>query len=102
MFRDFVRELCGRIKVFHKLNEIQILDVIRYALLLQHPSDLDEAISRENANLSACSMPYSFGHLLHRIIMALSAASAILNLSQNSVDGVRYTNEFQYTENETS
>ena len=34
--------------------------------------------------------------------MALSAASAILNLSQNSVDGVRYTNEFQYTENETS
>ena len=30
----------------------QILDVIRYVLLLQHPSDLEEVTSRENANLS--------------------------------------------------
>ena len=29
----------------------QILDVIRYVLLLQHPSDLEEVTSRENANL---------------------------------------------------
>ena len=31
--------------------QAQILDVIRYVLLLQHPSDLDEVTS-ENANLS--------------------------------------------------
>ena len=29
----------------------QILDVIRYVLLLKHPSDLEEVTSRENANL---------------------------------------------------
>ena len=33
--------------------QAQILDVIRYVLLLQHPSDLEEVTSRENANLSA-------------------------------------------------
>ena len=33
--------------------QAQILDVIRYVLLLQHPSDLDEVTSRENAKLSA-------------------------------------------------
>ena len=33
-------------------RQAQILDVIRYFLLLQHPSDLDEVTSRENANLS--------------------------------------------------
>ena len=32
--------------------QAQILDVIRYVLLLQHPSDLEEVTSRENANLS--------------------------------------------------
>ena len=32
--------------------QAQILDVIRYVLLPQHPSDLDEVTSRENANLS--------------------------------------------------
>ena len=32
-------------------GQAQILDVIRYVLLLQHPSDLDEVTS-ENANLS--------------------------------------------------
>ena len=32
--------------------QAQILDVIRYVLLLQHPSDLDEVTRRENANLS--------------------------------------------------
>ena len=31
--------------------QAQILDVIRYVLLLQHPSDLEEVTSRENANL---------------------------------------------------
>ena len=33
-------------------GQAQILDVIRYVLLLQHPSDLEEVTSRENANLS--------------------------------------------------
>ena len=32
--------------------QAQILDVIRYILFLQHPSDLEEVTSRENANLS--------------------------------------------------
>ena len=32
--------------------QAQILEVIRYVLLLQHPSDLEEVTSRENANLS--------------------------------------------------
>ena len=32
--------------------QAQILDVILYVLLLQHPSDLEEVTSRENANLS--------------------------------------------------
>ena len=31
--------------------QAQILDVIRYVLLLQHPGDLEEVTSRENANL---------------------------------------------------
>ena len=31
--------------------QAQILDVIRYVLLLQLPSDLEEVTSRENANL---------------------------------------------------
>ena len=31
--------------------QAQILDVIRYVLLLQHPSDLEEVTSRENADL---------------------------------------------------
>ena len=30
--------------------QAQILDVIRYVLLLQHPSDLDEVTSREKAH----------------------------------------------------
>ena len=32
--------------------QAQIPDVIRYVLLLQHPSDPEEVTSRENANLS--------------------------------------------------
>ena len=32
--------------------QAQNLDVIRYVLFLQHPSDLEEVTSRENANLS--------------------------------------------------
>ena len=31
--------------------QAQILDVIRYVLLLKHPSDLEEVTIRENANL---------------------------------------------------
>ena len=31
--------------------QVQILDVIRYVLLLQQPSDREDVTSRENANL---------------------------------------------------
>ena len=31
--------------------QAQILDMIRYVLLLQHPSELEEVIILENANL---------------------------------------------------
>ena len=49
--------------------QAQILDVIRYVLLLQHPSDLDEVtISRENANLSTIKT----GSIVPREISSLS------------------------------
>ena len=63
--------------------------MIRHVLLLQHPSDLDEVIIRKNANLSTSSMGNSFGHLLNRVTVASSAASAILNLSERRVDAVK-------------
>ena len=66
-----------------------ILDMIRHVLLLQHPSDLDEVIIRKNANLSTSSMEYSSWHLLNRVTVASSAASAILNLSERRVDAVK-------------
>ena len=62
-----------------------ILDVIRHVLLLQHPSDLDEVIIRKNANLSTSLIEYSSWHLLNRVTVASSAASAILNLSERRV-----------------
>ena len=64
------------------------MDVIHYVLLLQHPSDLDEVIIRKNANLSTSSMEYSW-HLLHRVTVASSAASAILILSERRVDAAK-------------
>ena len=63
--------------------------MIRYVLLLQHPSDLDEVIIRKNANLSTSSMEYSSSHLLNRVTVASSATSAILNLSERRVDAVK-------------
>ena len=48
--------------------QAQILDVIRYGLLLQHPSDLDEVASRENANLSTINT----GSIVSREIARLS------------------------------
>ena len=48
--------------------QAQILDVIRYVLLLQHPSDLDEVTSRENANLSTIKT----GSIVPREIASLS------------------------------
>ena len=63
--------------------------MIRHVLLLQHPSDLDEVIIRKNANLSTSSMEYSSSHLLNRVTVASSAASAILNLSERRVDAVK-------------
>ena len=63
--------------------------MIRHVLLLQHPSDLDEVIIRKNANLSTSSMEYSSWHLLNRVTVASSAASAILNLSEMRVDAVK-------------
>ena len=66
-----------------------ILDVICHVLLLQHPSNLNEVIIHKNANLSTSSMEYSSSHLLNRVTIALSAASAILNLSERQVDAVK-------------
>ena len=63
--------------------------MIRHVLLLQHPSDLDEVIIHKNANLSTSSMKYSSLHLLNRVSVASSAASAILNLSERRVDAVK-------------
>ena len=71
------------------IRQALILDVIRHVLLLQHPCDLDEVIIRKNANLSTSSMEYSSWHLLNRVTVASSAASAILNLSERRVDAVK-------------
>ena len=80
--------------------------MIRHVLLLQHPSDLDEVIICKNANLSTSSMEY-FSHLLNRVTVASSAASAILNLSERRVDAVksgslRCADEFKQQENKSS
>ena len=48
--------------------QAQILDVICYVLLLQHPSDLEEVTSRENANLWAIKT----GRIVPREISSLS------------------------------
>ena len=63
--------------------------MIHHVLLLQHPSDLDEVIIRKNANLSTSSMKYSSSHLWNQVTVALSAALAILNLSERRVDAVK-------------
>ena len=81
--------------------------MIRHVLLLQHPSDLDEVIIHKNANLSTSSMEYSSSHLLNRVAVASSAASAILNLSERRVDAVksgslRCADEFKQQENKSS
>ena len=81
--------------------------MIRHVLLLQHPSDLDEVIIRKNANLSTSSMEYSSWHLLNRVAVASSAASAILNLSERRVDAVksgslRCADEFKQQEKKSS
>ena len=55
--------------------QAQILDVIRYVLLLQHPSNLDEVTSRENANLSTIKT----GSIVSREIA--SEISGVLALS---------------------
>ena len=49
-------------------RQAQILDVIRYVLLLQHPSDLEEVTSRENANL----LTVKTGSIVPREIASLS------------------------------
>ena len=81
--------------------------MIRHVLLLQHPSDLDEVVIRKNANLSTSLMEYSSFHLLNRVTVASSAASAILNLSERRVDavksgGLRCADEFKQQENKSS
>ena len=48
--------------------QAQILDVIRYVLLLQHQSDLEEVASRENANL----LIIKTGSIVPREIASLS------------------------------
>ena len=81
--------------------------MIRHVLLLQHPNDLDEVIIRKNANLSTSSMESSSSHLLNRVTVASSAASAILNLSERRVDAVksgslRCADEFKQEENKSN
>ena len=66
--------------------------MIRHVLLLQYLRDLDEVIICKNANLSTSSMEYSSWHLLNRVTVALSAASANLNLSERRVDAVKSGN----------
>ena len=78
----------------------RILDVIRDVLILQHPCDLAEVIIRKNANASTSSMGYCSWRLLHRVTVASSAASAVLNFSERRVDAVksgslRCANEFK-------
>ena len=63
--------------------------MIRHVLLLQYLRDLDEVIICKNANLSTSSMEYSSWHLLNRVTVASSAASAILNLQERRVDAVK-------------
>ena len=48
--------------------QVQTLDVIRYGLLLQHPSHLEEVTSRESANLSTIKT----GSIVPREIASLS------------------------------
>ena len=48
--------------------QAQILDVIRYVLLLQHPRDFEEVTSRENANL----LIVKTGSIVPREIASLS------------------------------
>ena len=63
--------------------------MIHHVLLLQHPSDLYDIIIRKNADLSISSMECSSWHLLNRVTVASSAASAILNLSERRADTVK-------------
>ena len=61
----------------------------------------------KNANLSTSLMEYSSWHLLNRVTVASSAASAILNLSERRVDAVksgslRCADEFKLQENKSS
>ena len=44
---------------------------------------------RKNADLLTFSMEHSSWHLLNRVTVASSAASAILNLSERRVDAVK-------------
>ena len=48
--------------------QAQSLDVIRYVLLLQHPSDLEDVTSRENTNL----LTVKTGSIAPREIASLS------------------------------
>ena len=63
--------------------------------------------NKKHANLSTSSMEYSSWHLLNRVTVASSAASAILNLSERRVDAVksgslRCAGEFKQQENKSS
>ena len=63
--------------------EAQILDVIRYVLLLQHPSDLEEVTTRENANLLTIKKK---GNIVPREIASLSLGCP----------GPRFVSDFGY------
>ena len=67
-FVHFLATYFLRLMIGKHTWQAQILDVIRYGLLLQHPSDLEEVTSRESANLSTVKT----GSIVPREIASLS------------------------------
>ena len=63
----------------------QILDVIRYVLLPQHPSDLDEVTSRENANLSTIKTSSIVPREIASEVADVLAQGSVRTLAMNSM-----------------
>ena len=65
--------------------QAQILDVIRYVLLLQHPSDLEEVTSRENANLWTIKTGNTVPREIASEISGVLAQGSARTLAMNSM-----------------
>ena len=65
--------------------QAQILDVIRYVLLLQHPSDLKEVTSRENANLLTIKTGSMVLREIASQVSGVLAQSSARTLAMNSM-----------------